>query len=256
MLVTYEGIRNRIKCSLLAVILLASTQLQAQTSSTTPAPTATTTPPTPEKPMDWPQLNRYRDANAALPEPSPNAPRVVFFGDSITDNWSRKPNTFFPNKPYINRGISGQTTPQMLIRFQQDVVALKPAAVVILAGTNDIAGNTGPSTPAMIEDNFRSMAAIARANGIKVILASITPAEIYPWRRTIHPTTIILEVNQWLKQFAAQQGFTYLDYYTAMADDKGAMKPGLASDGVHPTPEGYAVMAPLAEAAIAQALKP
>jgi len=250
MLSTCLGTRNLIKRSLLVVILLAGTQLQGQTTPSTPTPTTT------EKPMDWPQLNRYRDANAALPEPSPNAPRVVFFGDSITDNWSRKPNTFFPNKPYINRGISGQTTPQMLIRFQQDVVHLKPAAVVILAGTNDIAGNTGPSTPAMIEDNFRSMAAIARANGIKVILASITPAEIYPWRRTIHPTTIILEVNQWLKQFAAQQGFTYLDYYTAMADDKGAMKPGLASDGVHPTPEGYAVMAPLAEAAIAQALKP
>jgi lysophospholipase L1-like esterase len=237
----------------IAILLLTVTlNAQTQTSTTTPTqpPTAA---PKPEKPMDWPNLQRYQSANAALPAPLPNEHRVVFFGDSITDGWHIS--TSFPGKPYINRGISGQTTPQMLVRFQQDVVSLKPAVVVILAGTNDIAGNTGPSTPEMTEDNFRSMTAIARQNNIKVVLASITPAGHYPWKPAIEPVPVIRELNQWLKQYCVQQGFVYLDYYTAMADDKGAMKPGLSSDGVHPTPAGYAVMAPLAEAAIAQALK-
>jgi lysophospholipase L1-like esterase len=209
---------------------------------------------------DWPQLKRYAADNAALPAPdptqSPSSPRVVFFGDSITDGWGRQPNTggFFPGKPYINRGISGQTTPQMLVRFQQDVVHLHPAAVLILAGTNDIAGNTGPSTPQMIEDNFTSMADIARASGIKVILTSITPAYNYPWKPGVDPVPTIREVNAWLKDYCAKQGLTYLDYYSAMSDEKGAMKPGLAKDGVHPTAQGYAIMEPLAEAAIAKAL--
>jgi lysophospholipase L1-like esterase len=210
----------------------------------------------PENAPDWPQLARYRADNAALAAPAPGERRVVFYGDSITDGWGRSPDTgaFFPGKPYVNRGISGQTTPQMLVRFEQDVVHLHPAAVVILAGTNDIAGNTGPSTPAMIEDNFRAMTAIARQNGIKVVLASITPAYNYPWRPGIAPVATIREVNGWLKDFCATQHFVYLDYYTAMADEKGAMKPGLAKDGVHPTAAGYAIMGPLAEAAIARAL--
>ena len=205
---------------------------------------------------DWPNLKRYAAENAALPAPAAGETRVVFYGDSITDGWGRQPDTniFFPGKPYVNRGISGQTTPQMLVRFEQDVVHLHPTAVVILAGTNDIAGNTGPSTPQMIEDNFTSMAAIARQHGIKVIFASITPAYAYPWKPEIEPVPIILEINAWLKAYCAQEGFTYLDYYTAMADAKGAMKPGLAKDGVHPTAAGYAVMTPLAEAAIAAAL--
>ena len=205
---------------------------------------------------DWAQLKRYAADNAALPAPSPGEARVVFYGDSITDGWGRSPGTgtFFPGKPYINRGISGQTTPQMLIRFQQDVVHLHPAAVVILAGTNDIAGNTGPSTPQMTEDNFTSMAAIAKQNGIKVILASITPAYSYPWKPGIKPVPTILEINAWLKAYCAKEGFAYLDYYSAMADEKGAMKPGLAKDQVHPTSAGYAVMGPLAEAAIVKAL--
>jgi lysophospholipase L1-like esterase len=205
---------------------------------------------------DWAQLGRYRADNAALPPPAPGTQRVVFYGDSITDGWGRGEGhgVFFPGKPYINRGISGQTTPQMLVRFQQDVVHLRPAAVVILAGTNDIAGNTGPSTPEMIEDNFKSMAAIAQANGIKVILASITPAFSYPWKPGIQPVPVIREVNQWLKQYCASQHLVYLDYYSAMSGPNGAMKPGLASDGVHPTAAGYAIMAPLAEAAIAEAL--
>ena len=160
----------------------------------------------------------------------------------------------FPGKPYVNRGISGQTTPQMLVRFQQDVVHLHPAVVVILAGTNDIAGNTGPSTPQTIEDNYASMASIARQNGIKVVFASITPAFSYPWKPGIQPVGEIRELNQWLRDFCARDGDVYLDYYSAMSDATGAMLPGLASDGVHPTAKGYAVMAPLAERAIAQAL--
>jgi lysophospholipase L1-like esterase len=242
---------------LLALLFLAAaSQLHAQTS---PVPAATP-PAAPaakpeEKPVDWPNLHRYQAANAALAASAPGEQRVVFMGDSITDGWGNRPgNNFFPGKPYIDRGISGQTTPQMLIRFQQDVVQLHPAAVVILAGTNDVAGNTGFSTPEMIEDNFRSMVAIARANNIKVVLSSITPVAVYPWKRSIEPIPIILEVNQWLKQYCAQQGLVYLDYYTALVDDKGGMKPGLSSDGVHPTAAGFAVMGPLAEAAISQAL--
>jgi lysophospholipase L1-like esterase len=205
---------------------------------------------------DWAQLKRYAAENSALPAPAPGEARVVFYGDSITDGWGRQPNTgnFFPGKPYINRGISGQTTPQMLIRFEQDVVHLHPAAVAILAGTNDIAGNTGPSTPQMTEDNFTSMAAIAKQNGIKVILASITPAYSYPWKPGIQPVPTILEINAWLKAFCVKEGCTYLDYYSALVDEKGAMKPGLAKDGVHPTGAGYAIMGPLAESAIAEAL--
>ncbi|HWZ52812.1 MAG TPA: SGNH/GDSL hydrolase family protein [Granulicella sp.] len=205
---------------------------------------------------DWAQLNRYRADNAALPAPAAGEQRVVFYGDSITDGWGRQPGTgtFFPDKPYANRGISGQTTPQMLVRFQQDVVHLHPALVVILAGTNDVAGNTGPSTPEMTEDNFAAMAAIARQNDIKVILASITPAYVYPWKPSVQPVATIREINQWLKDYCAREHFTYLDYYSAMVDDKGGMKPGLSFDGVHPTAQGYAIMGPLAEAAIAQAL--
>ncbi|HVW76427.1 MAG TPA: SGNH/GDSL hydrolase family protein [Alloacidobacterium sp.] len=206
--------------------------------------------------QDWPNLKRYQAENQTLQSPAAGEQRVVFFGDSITDGWGRRPETgtFFPGKPYINRGISGQTTPQMLVRFQQDVVHLHPAAVVILAGTNDIAGNTGPSTPQMIEDNFSSMAAIAKENGIKVIFASITPAGAYPWKPGVQPVEEIREVNQWLRNFCAGNGYVYLDYYSAMSDAKGAMQPGISFDGVHPNAKGYAIMAPLAEAAIAQAL--
>ncbi len=207
--------------------------------------------------QDWPDLARYRAEDAALPPPAAGEQRVVFMGDSITDVWGREPKTgqFFPGKPYIDRGISGQTTPQMLIRFQQDVVALHPAAVIILGGTNDIAGNTGPSTPKMIEDNFVSMADIASASGIKVILASITPAYAYPWKAGVQPVAEIREVNQWIKNYCADHGYTYLDYYDSLTDPKGAMLPGDSFDGVHPTAKGYAIMTPLAEQAIANALR-
>ena len=205
---------------------------------------------------DWPNLARYRAENEALPPVSSGERRVVFFGDSITDGWGRseKSGPFFPGKPYVNRGISGQTTAQMVVRFEQDVIHLHPAAVVILAGTNDIAGNTGPTTNGMIEDNFSAMADIARQNGIKVILASITPAYAYPWKPGIEPVERIRALNKWLQGFCGDNGFVYLDYYSAMVDDKGAMLPGLSSDGVHPTAKGYEVMAPLAEKAIAEAL--
>ena len=204
---------------------------------------------------DWPDLARYRAENEALPPVTGSEKRVVFLGDSITDGWGRSPTTvFFQGKPYVNRGISGQTTPQMLVRFQQDVVHLHPAVVVILAGTNDVAGNTGPATEQMIEDNFTSMAEIAKQNGIKVVLASITPAYEYPWKPEVKPVERIRALNKWLQDFCSRNGFVYLDYYSSMADAKGAMLPGLSSDGVHPTAKGYAVMAPLAERAIAQAL--
>ena len=240
--------------TLIMIVMLAGSAL-----AQAPAPTSTTTPPpaaVPKPPQDWAQLGRYASDDAALPLPAPGQQRVVFLGDSITDGWGRKPGTsFFPGRPYVNRGISGQTTPQMLVRFEQDVVHLHPAVVVLLAGTNDVAGNTGPETPAMIEDNFRAMTDIARRNGIRVVLASITPAARYPWQPGVESVPVIRELNGWLKQFCAEQHLVYLDYYSAMADAHGAMKPGLSSDGVHPTPAGYAVMAPLAEAAIAEALK-
>jgi len=234
---------------------LGSAQAGAQPGAQTAPPAPTPNELAMKKQLeDWPQLRRYRADNAALAAPATGVNRVVFFGDSITDNWGRFAGTFFPGKPYVNRGISGQTTPQMLVRFEQDVIHLHPAAVVILAGTNDIAGNTGPSTPEMIEDNFRAMSGIATQAGIKVILASILPAYSYPWKPGIQSVAAIREVNQWLKDYCAKEHLVYLDYYSSMSDEKGAMRPGLASDGVHPTTAGYDVMGPLAEAAIKQAL--
>ncbi|HEX4652390.1 MAG TPA: SGNH/GDSL hydrolase family protein [Granulicella sp.] len=251
---------------LAASMLFAVSPLLAQTrppSTPMPAAASATKALTPNeiaamqtKLNDWPQLDRYRADNAALPALAAGEQRVVFYGDSITDNWGRRPGTgtFFPGKPYVNRGISGQTTPQMVVRFEQDVVHLQPAVVVILAGTNDVAGNTGPSTPEMTEDNFSSMAAIAKENGIKVVLASITPAYQYPWKRSVQPVAAIHEINQWLKDYCDREHFVYLDYYSALVDDKGGMRPGLSFDGVHPNAAGYAIMAPLAETAITQAL--
>ena len=203
---------------------------------------------------DWAQLVRYRAANAALPAPAEEERRVVFYGDSITDSWAQTPSEFFPGRNYVGRGISGQTTPQMLVRFQQDVVHLKPAVVVVLAGTNDIAGNTGPSSPEMIEDNFESMAAIAKANGIRMVISSVLPASHYPWKPEAQPAEPIRAMNMRLKALAAREGLVYLDYYTPMANAQGGLDPELAHDGVHPTPKGYAVMSPLAEKAIAEAL--
>lgn len=241
---------------ILSVAFFSFLPLTAQTAapSTEPCPQSKQIEQMQAKLNDWAQLDRYRTADAALQPPAPGVNRVVFYGDSITDNWDKVVD-FFPGKPYVDRGISGQTTPQMLVRFQQDVVHLHPAVVVILAGTNDIAGNTGPSTPEMIEDNFRSMTAIAKANEIKVVLASITPAASYPWKPGVNPVDEIRVLNAWLKDFSSRDGDVYLDYYDAIADAEGGMKPGLSSDGVHPTAKGYSIMAPLAEKAIAEALR-
>jgi len=206
--------------------------------------------------QDWPALGRYRAANAKAGAPAAGEDRVVFMGDSITDGWGRGAEKFFPGKPYINRGISGQTTPQMLIRFRPDVIALQPKVVVILAGTNDIAGNTGPSTLEMIEDNLTSMAELAKANGIKVVLSSVMPVSDYTRPQTArHPPETIVALNSWMKSYAGKNGFVYLDYYTPMLDEKGALKKELTPDGLHPNDAGYQVMGPLAEKAIAQALK-
>jgi lysophospholipase L1-like esterase len=201
--------------------------------------------------QDWNQLGRYHADNEALKKQPFDPKRVVFMGDSITDGWKLADS--FPGKPYVNRGISGQTTEQMVVRFRQDVINLHPRTVVILAGTNDIAGNTGPETQAMIEDNFRSMADLARANNIRVVLASVLPAAAYPWKPSAgNPAEKIRALNDWLKSYAASQDITYLDYYSAMTGPDGGMKPGISIDGVHPNAAGYAIMEPLAEKALAQ----
>lgn len=213
---------------------------------------------------DWPARGRYREDNAKIAPPAKDEKRVVFLGDSITDSWDGPGNGgFFPGKPYINRGISGQTTPQTLIRFRPDVIALKPKVVVILAGTNDIAGNTGQTTLRAIEDNLISMAELARANGIRVVLASLLPVSDYEKtkdgkpiiRTTQRPPELIKALNEWMRRYAAENGLTYLDYYSAMTDEKGFLKDELSNDGLHANDKGYAVMGPLAEQAIASALK-
>src|SRR5437868_4694421 len=212
---------------------------------------------------DWPQLARYHDANTKVTGMTKIEARVVFMGDSITDSWQNsKFGGFFPGKPYIDRGISGQTTPQMLVRFRADVIALHPKAVVILAGTNDLAGNTGPMTLEAIEDNLISMAELAKANSIKVVLASVLPISDYEQRdgkpiiRTVQrPPEKIRALNDWMKAYATKNKLTYLDYYSAMIDEKGFLKDELSEDGLHPNAKGYAIMSPLAEAAITRALK-
>jgi lysophospholipase L1-like esterase len=206
---------------------------------------------------DFGQLGRYRDANAALSAPAAGENRVVFYGDSITDIW--KLADYFPGKPYVNRGIGGQTTPQMLVRFRDDVIDLHPKALVVLAGTNDIAGNTGPMRNEEIEANLESMAELARVHDIRVVFASILPVHNYTDRSkdffAQRPPARILELNTWLKDYCAKNNLVYLDYFSAMVDDKGLMQKDLADDGLHPNAAGFKIMAPLAEAAIAKALK-
>ena len=260
---------------LTACFLLSATQLSAQTpSAETPAAKAPCNCNDLDAAQarlarmdsilkDWPNLARYREANAKLTPPKDES-RVVFMGDSITDAWPQpRFGDFFPGKPYIGRGISGQTTPQMLVRFRPDVIALGPKAVVILAGTNDIAGNTGPMSIEEIEANLASMAELARAHGIKVVLASVLPVydgghngegkEIVMTDR--RPPEKILALNDWIKKYSAENKLVYLDYFSAMVDEKGFLKRELSEDGLHPNKAGYAVMAPLAEKAIQSALK-
>jgi lysophospholipase L1-like esterase len=249
------------------LLLVLSCALLAQTSSPAQQVQPQTTDPDLERLVsqlqrahqalnDWPNLARYRDANADTPPPAPGENRVVFMGDSITDGWGKSKAPFFPGKPYINRGISGQTTPQMLIRFRPDVINLRPKLVVTLAGTNDIAGNTGPETLQNIEDNLSSMSELAKANGIRVVIASVMPVCDYLKPQTQRrPPQQIIALNQWIKAYTAKNGFGYLDYYSAMVDGSGMFKKELTYDCLHPNDAGYEVMQPLAEQAIADAFK-
>jgi lysophospholipase L1-like esterase len=232
--------------------------------------------------QDWNQLGRYHKSNQELLGQSVPEDRVVFMGDSITDIW--KLDQYFPGKPYVNRGIGGQTTPQMLVRMYPDVIDLKPRVMVLLAGTNDIAHNTGPETAEMIEENIMAMTELAQQHGIKVILCSITPISDYPYLKQQsefaknppppssgpppfggpmlrmkmtegRPPADILKLNTWLKNYATQVHATYVDYFGALVDEKGWLKEGVSNDGLHPNPDGYKLMAPIVEAALQQALK-
>lgn len=204
--------------------------------------------------QDWANLKRFQKENTELKMFKPNEHRVVFMGNSITEGWLNLRPEFFTDKPYVNRGISGQTTPQMLLRFRQDVINLMPSVVVILAGINDIAGNTGPSTIEMIADNIISMAELAKANNIKVILCSVLPAYDFPWRQGLEPAEKVVKLNKLLKTYAKKHNLVYVDYFTAMADESNGLKKELGSDGVHPNITGYLIMEPLVEKAITKTL--
>src|SRR5581483_10615878 len=226
--------------------------------------------------QDWNQLGRYHEDNQKLKQQSAPAGRVVFMGDSITDFW--KLTEYFPGKPYVNRGISGQTTPQMLVRMYPDVIDLKPAAMVVVAGINDVSRNTGPSTAEMIEQNIMAMTELAQHHGIKVILCSLLPVSDYPYLKQQseppaaapvqgrgpfprikmtegHPPADILKLNAWMKAYAARANAIYADYFTAFADEKGWLRDGYSADGLHPNADGYKIMAPIAAAAIQKALQ-
>lgn len=206
--------------------------------------------------QDWPNLGRYSADNAKVPPPAPGEERVVFMGDSITDSWGRRYGKFFEGKPYVNRGISGQTTPQMLVRFRPDVLAHKPKVVVFLAGTNDIAGNTGPMTLEQIQGNLQSMAELARANGVRVVMASVLPVcDTIRVQTDRRPMDKIKALNEWIRQYTQQAGAVYLDYFSAMLDESGVLKRELTYDCLHPNDAGYEVMGPLAAKAIAEALR-
>jgi acyl-CoA thioesterase I len=211
---------------------------------------------------DWPYLAKYREADRELGPSSAGEARVVFMGDSITEGWGQNwagtspgRGEFFPGKPYVNRGISGQTTPQMLVRFRQDVVDLKPKVVVVLAGTNDIAENTGKTGLQAIANNIASMSDLARANGIRVVLCSVLPASEFAWHPGLQPAPKIKALNGWIREYAAKNGFVYVDYYSSLVNNEGGLRFELSPDGVHPNKAGYEIMAPLAERGIAEALK-
>ena len=229
------------------LLLLSAAPASAQPTQQNPAEERLRT--------DWAWMQRYQASNAALPAPRPGSKRIVFLGDSITEGWVDKMPGFF-KEGRVGRGIGGQTTPQMLVRFRQDVIDLKPDMVHIMAGTNDIAGNTGPMTAAQTQANIRSMVELAQANGICVIVASIPPADRYPWRPGLDTGSAIKALNTWLEDYARERGAVYADYWTAMrAPGSLGMKEGLSYDHVHPTEAGYATMAPVAERAIEAALR-
>ncbi len=202
--------------------------------------------------QDWANLNKYQNENANLQPLEPGQKRIVFMGDSITEGWPFL--EFFAGKPYVNRGISGQTTPQMLIRFRPDVIALKPSLVILMAGINDIAGNTGPSTLEMIADNIYSMAELAKANHIKVILCSVLPAYDFPWATGLQPAEKVVNLNKLIQKYADANGILYLDYYSAMVNEQKGLNAAYSNDGVHPNKTGYEVMNPLVEKAITKVL--
>jgi lysophospholipase L1-like esterase len=242
---------------LVSIVLIATSLLAySQQAALVPSGASPDDIRTPKRTLtDWSDLTRYKKDNAALNPPVEGEKRVVFFGSSTTDNWGRKfDSVFFPVKPYVNRGISGETTPQMLLRFQQDVVALRPTAVVFLGGTNDIAGNTGPMTLEMTEDNISSMVAVAQANGIKMMLASQLPVKEFPWNKAVHPELELLALSAWEKQFAADKHLGYVDYYSVLVGPDGGFRPGLSPDGVHPNKKAYEIMAPAVEAVIRHVL--
>ncbi len=204
--------------------------------------------------QDWANLNRFKIDNFEIGMPKVEEQRIVFMGNSITEGWLTMRPEFFAGKPYVNRGIGGQTTPQMLLRFRQDVINLQPAVVVILAGINDIAGNTGPSTIAMIADNIFSMAELAKANNIKVILCSVLPANDFSWNPGLAPAEKVIELNALIKSYAEKHNMEYVDYFTTMVNETNGLKEELGIDNVHPNAAGYAVMEPILEVALVEAL--
>ncbi|WP_431123657.1 SGNH/GDSL hydrolase family protein [Flagellimonas flava] len=205
--------------------------------------------------QDWPNLAKYQDANQKLLTAPMDENRVVFMGNSITEGWTNGMPSFFENPSYVNRGISGQTTPQMLLRFRQDVIDLKPKVVLILAGTNDIAENTGPMTLEQIRDNIQSMVELAQANNITPIICSVLPAFDYPWKPKMAPNIKIPQLNNMLQRLARDKNIFYLDYFSAMSDNRNGLPKELADDGVHPTTKGYEIMAELANKTIQMAIK-
>ena len=204
--------------------------------------------------QDWANTERYKNENAKLGASAPGEERIVFMGNSITEIWKNFRPSFFENKSFVNRGIGGQTTPQMLARFRPDVINLKPTVVVILAGVNDIAGNTGPSTLEVIANNIISMAELAKANNIKVILSSVLPAFDFSWRPGLEPSEKIIALNKMIKDYTDRHDIIYLDYFSAMVDDRNGLKDEYTYDGVHPNEAGYKVMEPLVLEAIVKAL--
>lgn len=239
-------------CTLLLVgVSFANAGVLAQTAPPAESATLQQVAAMRAKLADWPQLEHYGAANATLPPVAAGQQRVIIYGASVAEYWGTRGGPFFPGKPYLNRGIGGQNSGQLLVRFRQDVIHLHPAAVVFLESTNDISQNIEPEVS---EDNWESIAELAKANGIQMILTSITPSDHFPWNPGMHPAEIIQARNLWLKEYAASHSLIYVDFFPVLANANGGMKADLTVDGVHPNKEGYALMAPLVQAAIDQAL--